>query len=146
MFIFVFSYIVSPIVLEVRYLYGMRLFDLLKEMDESPEIVNEWKVINIGRNEKGFYTISKYSSGGDSLSMFHLELAVLYADDYLDPQAHFSGDVKYFGDDIKQAGMDHSYEFVGYASNTPTQNYITDIKFKVVNGVVDFDNPHVSHM
>ena len=120
----------------------MKFFDLLKE-DNEP-IIRDWKVIAIGRNEKGFYTISQYSAGGDSLSMFHLKLTIQYNDEFIDPMADFDGDVSYFDEDIKQEGINHSYEYVNYVSNTPTQNYIKDVRFKVVNGQVDFNNPKVN--
>jgi hypothetical protein len=123
----------------------MKFLQLLREMDDN-QIVNDWKVTSVGINDKGFYTVSEYSAGGDSLSMFHLKLTVLYADNYIDPQPTFEGDEQYFNDDVKEAGINHSYDFIGYASNTPTQNYITDVKFKVIDGSVDFDNPDVSHM
>jgi hypothetical protein len=108
-------------------------------------IVNDWKVINVGMNNSGFYTVSRYSSGSDSLSMFSLTLTVLYSDDYIDPMADFDGDVSYFDDDIKERGILNSHDFIGYSSNTPTRNYVTDIKFNVVDGSVDFNNPNISY-
>lgn len=123
----------------------MKFFDILREEDNKP-IVHDWKIVAIGRNERGFYTISKYSSGGDSLSMFHLKLTMLYNDAFIDPLADFDGDVEHFDDEIKQAGINHSYAYVNYASNTPTQNYVKDVRFKVVDGKVDFGNPAVDYV
>jgi len=122
----------------------MKFSQLLREMDNDL-IINDWKITSVGINDKGFYTISHYSAGGDRLSMLHLRLTVLYADSYVDPMFDFDGDVEYFNDDIKEAGIQHSYEFVGYASNSPTTNYIKDIRFKVIDGKVDFTNPDVSY-